>query len=47
MAPPQYQDLQRTCIDCGQPWTFTAGEQEFFAQRELQEPKRCADCRAK
>lgn len=34
------------CSDCGQEFTFTVGEQEFYASRGFQnEPKRCPDCR--
>lgn len=42
-----YQDKNLTCRDCGQTFTFSAGEQEFYAQRGLMnEPGRCPDCRA-
>ena len=42
-----YTDRTMTCLDCGQEFTFTAGEQEFYAQRGFSEPpKRCASCRA-
>jgi CxxC-x17-CxxC domain-containing protein len=35
-----------TCRDCGQDFVWTAGEQEFYAQRGLtNEPRRCPDCR--
>jgi CxxC-x17-CxxC domain-containing protein len=35
-----------TCADCGQEFSFTAGEQEFYAQRGFTEaPKRCPSCR--
>ncbi|MBA2553630.1 MAG: zinc-ribbon domain containing protein [Geodermatophilaceae bacterium] len=35
------------CLDCGQEFIFTAGEQEFYAQRGFTEaPKRCTSCRA-
>src|SRR5947199_7684319 len=41
------QDRILTCRDCGQPFAFTAGEQEFYAQRGLtNEPGRCPECRA-
>ena len=41
-----YQDRTLTCVDCGQPFIWTAGEQEFYAQRGLTiEPRRCPDCR--
>ena len=43
----QYQDKVLTCRDCGQEFTFTAGEQEFYAQRGYtNEPGRCPECRA-
>jgi len=35
-----------TCRDCGKQFTFTAGEQEFYATRGFSEPSRCPDCRA-
>lgn len=42
-----YVDKTLTCRDCGQPFTFTAGEQEFYASRGLMnEPGRCPECRA-
>ncbi|HZU97199.1 MAG TPA: zinc-ribbon domain containing protein, partial [Planctomycetota bacterium] len=34
-----------TCADCGQSYTFTAQEQDFYAERGFQEPKRCKQCR--
>ena len=41
-----YVDRTLTCRDCGKDFTFTAGEQEFYAQRGLMnEPRRCYDCR--
>ena len=39
------QDKELTCKDCGQSFTFTAGEQEFFVQRGFSEPVRCKVCR--
>jgi len=42
-----YQDKTLTCRDCGRGFTFTAGEQEFYASRGFtNEPGRCAECRA-
>jgi len=42
-----FQDKSLTCTDCGQTFVFTAGEQEFFAQKGFQnEPKRCKNCKA-
>ena len=39
-------DTTLTCRDCGQPFTFTSGEQDFYAARGYSEPSRCPDCRA-
>jgi len=39
------QDKELTCKDCGQSFTFTAGEQEFFQSRGFSEPIRCKACR--
>lgn len=42
-----FTDQTLTCRDCNQPFTFTAGEQEFFASRGLtNNPSRCPSCRA-
>ncbi len=41
-----YTDKNLTCSDCGATFTFSASEQELFAQRGYShEPKRCAACR--
>ena len=39
-------DTALTCRDCGQAFTFTSGEQDFYASRGYSEPGRCPDCRA-
>lgn len=40
-------DKNLACRDCGQQFTFTAGEQEFYLSRGLRnEPSRCPTCRA-
>ncbi len=42
-----YQDRTLTCRDCGQEFTFTASEQEFYADRGFtNDPSRCPSCRA-
>ena len=42
-----YQDRTLTCADCGQQFTWTAGEQEFYASRGLvNQPGRCPECRS-
>ena len=41
-----YEDKKLTCKECGNEFTFTAGEQEFYAERGFQnEPQRCKACR--
>jgi CxxC-x17-CxxC domain-containing protein len=40
------QDKTLTCSDCGQEFTFTASEQEFFATKGFNSPSRCPACRA-
>jgi CxxC-x17-CxxC domain-containing protein len=45
-AELSYQDKTLACRDCGQEFVWTAGEQEFYAQRGLvNQPGRCPDCR--
>jgi CxxC-x17-CxxC domain-containing protein len=42
-----YTDKQLTCVECGEEFTFTASEQERFAELGFtNEPKRCSPCRA-
>ena len=42
-----YQDRILTCRDCGNEFTFTAGEQEFYASKGLTNtPGRCPSCRS-
>ena len=41
-----YQDKTLACKDCGVDFIFTAGEQEFYAEKGFQnEPTRCKECR--
>ena len=41
-----YEDKTLICKDCGKEFIFTAGEQEFFAQKGFtNEPQRCKECR--
>jgi CxxC-x17-CxxC domain-containing protein len=42
-----FQDKTLSCVDCGQTFVFTAGEQEFYAQKGFQNaPKRCKACKS-
>jgi CxxC-x17-CxxC domain-containing protein len=38
-------DGSLTCVQCGTPFSFTAGEQAFYAERGFSLPKRCKACR--
>ncbi len=41
-----YEDKTLTCKDCGEEFTFTVGEQEFYAEKGFtNEPQRCKNCR--
>jgi CxxC-x17-CxxC domain-containing protein len=42
-----YTDETLNCTDCGRPFAFTSGEQQFFATKGFtNKPNRCPDCRA-
>lgn len=42
-----FTDKTLVCRDCGGEFIFTAGEQEFYAAKGLQnEPSRCPSCRS-
>lgn len=42
-----YADKTLSCRDCGAEFTFTASEQDFYAQKGFtNEPTRCSACRA-
>lgn len=42
-----FTDKSLTCRDCSTQFTFTAGEQEFYASKGLtNEPVRCLSCRS-
>jgi CxxC-x17-CxxC domain-containing protein len=41
-----FNDRALKCIDCAAEFIFSASEQQFFAQKQLQNlPKRCPSCR--
>ena len=47
MSNEGYRDRILVCRDCGNDFTFTAGEQEFYAGKGLTNtPGRCPSCRA-
>jgi CxxC-x17-CxxC domain-containing protein len=44
----EFQDKVLKCVDCGVDFTFTAGEQLFFSDKQFKnEPKRCKECKSK
>jgi CxxC-x17-CxxC domain-containing protein len=43
-----YIDRILKCVDCGNEFVFTAGEQLFFHDKQFKnDPKRCKNCKAK
>lgn len=41
-----YEDKTLICKECGNEFVFTAGEQEFYAEKGfVNEPQRCKECR--
>ena len=41
-----FEDKTLVCKDCGKEFVFTAGEQEFYAEKGFEnEPQRCKECR--
>jgi len=41
-----FEDKTLTCKECGNEFVFTAGEQEFYAEKGFEnEPQRCKACR--
>ncbi|TMC00489.1 MAG: zinc-binding protein [Chloroflexi bacterium] len=41
-----FEDRTLTCQDCGQPFTFTADDQQYHREKGYtNEPKRCPSCR--
>ena len=38
-------DQTLVCADCATNFTFTASEQDFFAQKGFNPPRRCKSCR--
>ena len=44
----EFHDRTLVCKDCGLDFTFTAGEQHFFHDKQFKnEPKRCKECKTK
>ncbi len=44
----EFTDRVLKCVDCGEEFIFTAGEQLFFQDKQFQnDPKRCKPCKSK
>lgn len=44
----EFQDRVLKCVDCGTEFVFTAGEQQFYRDKNFKnEPKRCKTCKTK
>jgi CxxC-x17-CxxC domain-containing protein len=44
----EFVDKILKCVDCGNDFVFTAGEQIFFHDKQFKnDPKRCKQCKAK
>jgi CxxC-x17-CxxC domain-containing protein len=44
----EYRDKNMVCADCQQSFVWTAGEQQFYAEKGFDTPpKRCKECKAK
>ena len=41
-----YTDKTIECADCAQQFTHSAQDQQFYAERQFSEPRRCPTCRA-
>lgn len=48
MQTSSFQDQTLVCRDCNKQFVWTAGEQEFYAQKGFNNPPfRCTECRTK
>jgi len=43
--PTVFRDQTIACAGCGQPFLWTAEQQEFYQEKQLSAPKRCKPCR--
>ncbi|MDQ3252432.1 MAG: zinc-ribbon domain-containing protein [Acidobacteriota bacterium] len=42
----EFEDRTLKCVDCGEDFTWAAGEQDYFREKGLtNDPKRCQECR--
>jgi hypothetical protein len=46
MEEKKMEDKTLVCVDCGEEFVFTVGEQEFYKEKGFEnDPKRCPKCR--
>jgi len=45
MVTATEEDVQVKCVGCGQEFTFTVREQQFYEEKGFQVPRRCPGCR--
>lgn len=45
ISQSDFQDEYIVCVDCGDEFCWTAGEQAYFTALLLSPPKRCKPCR--
>jgi CxxC-x17-CxxC domain-containing protein len=45
-ASTSFTDKTLECADCGQQFNHSAQDQQFYAERQFSEPRRCPTCRA-
>lgn len=41
----ELKDKTLICVDCGEEFIFSVGEQRYFISKGLSIPKRCSECR--
>jgi len=39
-----FNDMALRCVECGEEFTFSAGEQRYFTSKQLSQPRRCHEC---
>jgi hypothetical protein len=44
--PREFKDMTIECSVCHVPFTFNAGEQSFYQDKGLDQPKKCKVCKA-
>lgn len=40
-----YTDRMLVCVECADEFVWLAGEQQYFALHDFQQPRRCRPCR--